>query len=138
MAYFKSMNTHKKTSPHSKPKTTLVNLFASSYDVYIGSPTSGADPRTLQPGEYGFLGNPFCSGSVVENNQKFRDYFLERVKTDIYFNRAVTALYGKRLGCLGNPRNSHGNIILDWLNDPGQVQRKRYEKVFGIYQKPRL
>lgn len=124
-----SAKTLPRKSPSARP-TKLVNLFSSSFDVYIDSPFSeddSVDPRDLRPGEYGFLGNPFKSGTVNENLEKYEEYFLERVKTDRYFYRAVLSLYGKRLGCLGDPSVSHGKTILKWLH----YQRANYEKVFG-------
>lgn len=115
-----------------KEKTELVNLFSSSYDIYIDLPTSNTDPRDLAPGEYGFLGNPFQEEE--NSNEKFANYFLNRVQKDPYFARAVRAMYGKRLGCLGEPSDSHGQVILKWL----EKERSNYEQVFGPFKTRRF
>jgi hypothetical protein len=115
-----------------KEKTELVNLFSSSYDIYIDLPATNTDPRTLAPGEYGFLGNPFEGED--DGNEKFKSYFLKRVNNDPYFARSVRAMYGKRLGCLGDPRDSHGQIVLNWI----EREKSNYEQVFGPFKTRRF
>jgi hypothetical protein len=115
-----------------KEKTELVNLFSSSYDIYVDLPSNNTDPRNLAPGEYGFLGNPFQDEK--DSNEQFSTYFLKRVKEDPYFARAVRGMYGKRLGCLGDPKDSHGQVILGWL----ERERSNYEQVFGPFKTRRF
>lgn len=115
-------------------KTELVNIFASSYDIYVDSPANGSDPSAIDPGEYGFLGNPHINGSDFENQKAFEDYFLDRVKTDPYFRRAVVSMYGKRLGCIGDPEKSHARIVLTWLG----TKSEEYERVFGPFNTRRF
>lgn len=122
-----------RTKKSVEPPTKLVNLFSSSFDHYIDSHPD-YDPRDVKPGGYGFLGNPFTQGTHQENLDAYKDYFLKRVTTDRLFYRSVVALYGKKLGCLGDPSLSHGQIILKWLHN----QKVAYEKVFGPFQSKRF
>lgn len=113
-------------------KTELVHIFSSSYDIYIDSPANGQDPRDLKPGEYGFLGNPFVEEE--DSDEKFQEYFNNRLTDDPYFKRAVLSMYGKRLGCIDDPQKSHGRFILAWL----EKQRKSYERIFGPFKTRRF
>jgi hypothetical protein len=98
-------------------KASVVNLFRNPYDVYIGSPRDGRDPREIQPGAPGFLGNPFTTGTPEENLEDFRRYFRRRLQSDRQFRLAVAAIRGRRLGCvcLEDEPHCHGHVISDWL-----------------------
>jgi hypothetical protein len=98
-------------------KTVPVNLFVSSYDVYVDGPDDGRDPREIPVGQPGFLGNPFSDGSAEDNLYQYKRYFLERISTDDRFKKAVMSIYGLRLGCVSDPdQYSHGRFVAEWLN----------------------
>lgn len=88
-------------------ETIVVNLRYEPYDVYIGRAGHGLD---------GYFGNPF-RGSRTDSIAAFRQYFIDRLKTDAEFNRRVRQLKGKRLGCFCKPKKCHGDIIAAWLDE---------------------
>ena len=93
--------------------TTVVNLLADPYDVYIGRPGRGRD---------GSFGNPFRigpHGSRAQVLERFQQYFRHRLATDPAFRHRVEALRGKRLGCFCKPLACHGDIIADHVNSGG-------------------
>ncbi len=107
--------------------TRIVDMFGSAYDVYIGGPHDGSDPRLLAPGQLGFLGNPFTSGSLEDRLSCFEAYFDERTSSDRRFLLAVLSLYGKRLGCMCEDERCHGELIVAWLNR----HRAMYQAWYG-------
>lgn len=92
-------------------KTMVVNVYKEPYDVYIGRAGKGKD---------GYFGNPFPlsfgeeRGSTLE---KYREYFVKRLETDLEFKEKVLTLHGKTLGCFCKPNACHGDIIADYLNN---------------------
>ncbi|MBI3625125.1 MAG: DUF4326 domain-containing protein [Candidatus Rokubacteria bacterium] len=93
--------------------TTVVNVLAGPYDVYIGRTGRGRD---------GYFGNPFrigAHGSRAQVLERFRQYFRHRLASDPAFRTRVEALRGKRLGCFCKPLTCHGDIIADHLNSGG-------------------
>lgn len=112
------------------PKSTrIVNIYRDGYDVYVGSPRDGTDPRDIAPGAYGFLGNPFADmADPQESIEAFREYFVERLRTDRQFRLAVLAIRGKRLGCFCEEGEScHADVIAEWL----EGQRKAHHALIG-------
>lgn len=80
------------------------------YDQYIGRAGHGQD---------GYFGNPYRLN--VEMNpgdtlERYRGYFLERLRTDPEFKAKVLALKGKTLGCFCKPNACHGDIMAEYLN----------------------
>ena len=99
--------------------TEVVNIYHKlPYDVYIGRPRGGVDPRNVTPGEYGFLGNPFPMGkdNRDESIAKFKQYFLDRLQHDETFRQAVLKLKDKTLACFCAPRACHGHVIAEYLD----------------------
>ena len=90
--------------------TRVINIKSDEkYDVYCGRP--------------GPFGNPFQSGSRDTNIENYRRMFLERVKVDERFKRAVLVLKGKTLGCFCRPVTGfkgtvlcHVQIIAGWVD----------------------
>ena len=87
-------------------RTTVVNIRErKSGDVYIGRAGKGED---------GYFGNPFRirrgegRGTTIE---RYRDWFLKRVESDLEFRRRVLRLRGKRLVCFCAPNLCHGDVI---------------------------
>jgi hypothetical protein len=101
-------------APHQPSE--IVNVFREAYDVYVGSPSDGKDPREVPPGGYGFLGNPFTEGDQEEQIELFRDYFLKRIEEDRQFRLAVQAIRGRRLGCFCSPSTCHAQVIVSYLD----------------------
>lgn len=92
--------------------TTVVNVGkGEACDVYIGRAGHKDD---------GYFGNPFM---ILESGKdarfdcilKFREYFIERIKTDPAFAQNVEGLRGKRLGCFCSPAPCHGDIYVGYL-----------------------
>lgn len=86
--------------------TTIHNKYKEHYDVYIGRPT--------------IYGNPYeigKDGNREDVVNKYRKYFTERIQTDMSFRRQVLTLRGKRLGCFCKPKECHGDVICEYLNN---------------------
>jgi len=86
-------------------KTKVVNLYREPYDVYIGRGS--------------IFGNPFVignDGTRLEVIKKYRAWFSERLKDD-RFHSEVLSLAGKRLGCFCKPKECHGDIIVEYLEN---------------------
>lgn len=89
--------------------TTVVNLRREFYEIYIGRAGKGKD---------GYFGNPFRltpddRAAVLE---RYKTWFLERVRTDREFRHKVLSLRGKRLGCFCKPALCHGDVIAAWVD----------------------
>ena len=90
--------------------TRVVNIRQEDYDVYIGRAGRGMD---------GYFGNPFriepgmARGDTLK---KYREYFYDRLRTDIEFRNRIHALQGKTLGCFCKPYPCHGDIIKEYLD----------------------
>jgi len=95
---------------HSR-RTRVVNLRKDRYDVYIGRAGRGQD---------GYFGNPFPLGEQPRGAtiERYRGYFLNRLRTDEQFARRVRALKGKTLGCFCKPHPCHGDVIAEYLDTP--------------------
>jgi hypothetical protein len=90
--------------------TTVVNLRRSGYDVYIGRAGKGLD---------GYFGNPFRLSPGDDRAavlDRYRGWFLERIRADGEFRRKVLALRGKRLGCFCKPLACHGDVLAAWVD----------------------
>src|SRR5207249_704636 len=95
-------------------KTRIVNLFAQGYDVYIGRPGKG---------EEGYFGNPVPLKNVKDEKERkenliqYKKYFYARLQNDKEFKRRILELKGKTLGCFCVPKECHGNIIKEYLDN---------------------
>jgi uncharacterized small protein (DUF1192 family) len=92
-------------------------------DVYIGRGNAGQDVTNSEPGEHGWLGNPFhvedygLEGCI----ERFRDVFETRLQEDEAFRRAVRRLAGQTLGCWCRRVDAdgpacHGDVIAEWAD----------------------
>ena len=99
--------------------TTVVNLRAHAYDVYIGRAGHGHD---------GYFGNPYARGercsrcgewhlSAASTLPCFEAYFLERIGADPEYRARVRGLRGQVLGCFCVPgAPCHGRVMATWLD----------------------
>ena len=93
--------------------TTVVNLRAVPYDVYIGRAGKGQD---------GYFGNPVRLVNYHSSAERskvliaFKEYFEKRVATDAEFANRCLQLRGKRLGCFCKPMPCHGDTIAAWVD----------------------
>lgn len=111
-------------------RTTVVNVYRDSFDVYAGRPRRG-QAGSAYP--YGALGNPVIDGHMCpvcgarhgkgESLPCFRKYFEQRVTYDPEFRNLVVACRGKRLACFCRPVAGfrgqlvcHAQIIAGWLD----------------------
>lgn len=101
--------------------TKIVNIYKSSYDVYIGRAGKGND---------GYFGNPYQVGSDREECvRKFKDYFYSRVAEDEDFRNRVDQLKDKTLGCFCFPKLCHGMVYIEYLDGISiEDQLKNIEK----------
>ena len=97
--------------------TKVVNLRNSPYEVYIGRAGHGRD---------GYFGNPHLIGLCPlcgeehtrdEAIAEFKKDFLVRIERDAEFRRRVLELKGKILACFCAPKNCHGNVYKEWLDN---------------------
>lgn len=92
------------------PRTYVVHLGRSAYDVYIGRAGKGHD---------GYFGNPIKLEHESERDKvlgRYRDYFYKRLESDPEFKRRIHELRGKILGCFCKPLKCHGDVIAEYLN----------------------
>jgi hypothetical protein len=92
------------------PKTLVVNIKVSKYEVYIGRAGKGHD---------GYFGNPFVLTSDVSRVSillKYEQWFYDRLEWDPEFKQRIHGLKGKVLGCFCAPKLCHGHIIAEYLN----------------------
>lgn len=93
--------------------TTVVNiLHGNHYDTYIGRRGKG---------QSGYFGNPYrleddSDRARTSSIAKFRNYFYNRLKTDIEFKEAIHRLRGLKLGCFCKPKACHGDVIAEYLD----------------------
>jgi hypothetical protein len=91
----------------------VVNIYKSTYDVYVGRPGKGLDGRFGNPVRAG-RPCPVCDAvhpSPVSTLPCYEVYLRERVKCDPEFRSDVASLHGKVLGCFCKPRPCHGDIL---------------------------
>lgn len=87
-------------------KRKIVHCKKHKYDVYVGRPS--------------IFGNPFTigkNGNREEVIEKYRDYFLNKINSNLQFKKAVEKLRGKVLGCWCYPKDCHARIIIDYLGE---------------------
>ena len=78
----------------------VVHLRKASYDKYIGRPS--------------ILGNPFeigKDGTRKEVIRKFKEYAVERLKSDRMFRKAILDCEGKTIACWCKPQDCHGDVF---------------------------
>jgi DNA-binding MarR family transcriptional regulator len=92
-------------------------------DVYIGRGNAGQDVTNTEPGEHGWLGNPFHVDDYGREGciDRFRDVFETRLLEDDAFRRAVRRLAGQTLGCWcrrvdADEPACHGDVIAEWAD----------------------
>lgn len=114
-----------------EPTTELVNQKrADDFDVDIGRADYGNSNMNNTPvGEPGWLGNPYSKDDYGRKRciERFREDFVERLRTDSEFRSAVEDLQGKTLACWCKPKACHGDVILEFLED-GQAFIERYRE----------
>lgn len=95
--------------------TTCVNIKKNKYDVYIGRGSIYGNPYThltLQNTKA-----QYQTKSRDESIQKYKEYFYNKLETDIEFLDNVLLLKDKTLGCYCKPLPCHGDIICEFLNN---------------------
>lgn len=81
---------------------TVVNKYNSDFDINIQRGT--------------MFGNPFKDGTREENIKKFKQYFLNKIKSGQITKSHLEVLRGTRLGCTCSPKPCHGDIIAEVVN----------------------
>jgi len=80
----------------------VVNLYYNRYDVYIGRPSE--------------WGNPYIIG-VHGNRKEVIQKYYEYLKNNEYLMNKINELDGKILGCYCKPKECHGDVIIQILNE---------------------
>src|SRR6478736_642723 len=104
-------------------ETTVVNLYKEPYDIYIGRAGKGKDwyfgnPIKLQPNEE--------RGATIE---RFKEYFYNRLDIDKEFKTKILELKGKKLGCFCKPKECHGDVIADYLNNTTEFVERHLDRI---------
>jgi hypothetical protein len=101
-----------------------------NYHIYGGRPFGGVDPRNVEIGKHGWLGNPFRGKREVVI-AKYKRYFWDRINQDPEFLEAIRALEGKRVACFCHPKPCHLDVINDWFEAgcPLQDRAQLYSKI---------
>jgi|10_taG_2_1085330.scaffolds.fasta_scaffold263284_2 hypothetical protein len=94
------------------------------HDVYGGRPRGGVDPRDVKPGQHGWLGNPFGSGTREENIQSFREWFWLELHRNPEYLKHVRELQGKRVACFCSPKACHLDQVKRWLDAGSPLDRR--------------
>lgn len=104
-------------------ETDRVLCRSEDFDTYIGRGRGNKHLLNTEPGERGWLGNPFkikeAGGdySREESIEKFREEFLKKIEDDEEFRESVKELKGQTLGgWCKKDEDCHGDIIIEWLN----------------------
>lgn len=102
--------------------TELVNKTeVDDWDVDIGRADNGqSDISNTEPGEDGWLGNPYKIGEDGDREEVVEHYrhdFKRKIRRDERFRHAVEHLEGKRLACYCVPELCHGDVILQYLDE---------------------
>ncbi len=97
------------TQSSEQAKTTVVNIRAEEYNVYIGRKGKGED---------GYFGNQFDMRNFSRKKclELYAENFYQRIKNDSIFREKILALRGKVLGCFCKPQDCHGDIIAEYVN----------------------
>ena len=85
--------------------TTVVNKYKNKFDVYIGRGSPYGNPYTVK--EHG-------RDKCIE---LYREYFYKTIQNKLWFYNKVLELKGKVLGCFCKPKDCHGDIIAEYLNN---------------------
>lgn len=81
----------------------VVNKYQSEYDVNIQRGT--------------IWGNPFSSDEYGDQAiPKFKEYFIQMIKSGTITKSHLEVLRGQRLGCTCHPKACHGDIIAKVVN----------------------
>jgi|AntRauTorckE6833_2_1112554.scaffolds.fasta_scaffold47513_2 hypothetical protein len=89
----------------------VVNRSKDIYDVYIGRPSIFQNPYVI--------GRDGTREDVIE---KFKSYFIDKIKTDKDFKFKVDRLKGKVLGCHCKPKDCHGDIIKAYIEGKLKIE----------------
>ena len=81
--------------------TSVVNLRAEKYDVFIGRPSKWGNPY--------IIGKDGTRAEVIE---KYRKY----IQANTALMTAIPELVGKKLGCYCSPAPCHGEILAELAN----------------------
>lgn len=111
--------------------TTVVNLTREQYDVYIGRGSPFGNPYTHVDSRLA----KYRVKTREEAIAKYREWFASQIQ-DEAFEEQVLALRGKRLGCYCKPLACHGDIIVEWLEQFGEIERPRRTYVGHIINLP--
>lgn len=98
-------------------RTTVVNLRAEDYDVYIGRAGRGQRGYFGNPHSVGYCRICNCRHNRNESIEAYKEYFFDRLHNDPEFKARVLDLRGKKLGCFCKPKACHGIVIANYVND---------------------
>lgn len=85
------------------------NNYPAEKTAYIGRPSKFGNPYPLD--------NPHDDHKRELVIEKYRRFFHDKINTDPIFRSDILTLRGKILYCYCAPKQCHGDIIADYLND---------------------
>lgn len=92
------------------PVTKVVNKkLTTDFDVYIGRGSPWGNPFAISRSEDG--------PDREEVIERYREYFLDKIETDLSFKKGILGLRGLRIACYCKPEACHGDVIADYLNN---------------------
>jgi len=97
-------------------QTTVVNIYNSSYDIYIGRGS--------------IWGNPFYIG-IHGDREEVIDLYRQYILGNLLLLSQIKLLKGKILGCHCKPNNCHGDVLVDLSNGVLKMYKKL---IIGIDQ----
>ena len=84
--------------------TTVVHVYKSEYDVYIGRPSKWGNPFSHKAGT--------LANFLVDSQEAAVDRYREWILTQPALLAALPELKGKRLGCWCKPAKCHGDVLV--------------------------
>ncbi len=66
--------------------------------------------------------NPFKTGNRDEIIQKYRSYIIDKLDKDEALRAELLELKGKNLGCWCYPKNCHGNVLLELIDEYSKIK----------------
>lgn len=85
----------------------VVNLKKSNYDIYIGRGSKWGNPFEI--GKH---------GTREEVIQKYKEWIVDQPQF-----ADLEELRGKILGCFCYPLKCHGNVLIEFLNERGDIKK---------------
>ena len=95
-------------------ETRVVNKYKESYDIYIGRGSKWGNPFTHISDKK--TKADFIVDTREQAIESYRDWILNQPQ----LLKALHELEGKTLGCFCNPKECHGDVLVELVNKLGE------------------